>query len=555
MNRNTSTRFSQIPNTVTVGRSKFNRDHGVTTSFNFGDLIPFEVDEVLPGDTFDLSTAITARLSSSIHPTMSNAYIDYYYFFIPRRLVWSHWANMFGENDDGPWTTSQVEYEVPSLPIPVNGFTEGGVADRFGIPINATSAQLGEHIDACFHRAYRLVWNEWFRNENTTAPLLVNLGDTETDDTIDNIQKACKFPDYFTSCLPEPQRGPSVLLPLGQQAVVRTADADLVTGLTHPALRMSAFNNTTNTYPYFVGGINGPNLDKVGVILSNKSGSTAPVGVSADPDYSFAGTFPKNLYADLSTATAATVNQLRQAFAIQRFYERSARSGTRYTEYLRSAYGVISPDARLQRPEYLGGGRFSLSMSQVVQNSSTNDVTPQGNVSGLSKTTESGHSFTKSFTEHGILLGVMVARYDHVYQQGLNRMFSRKGRFDFYDPCFANLGEQAVKNKEIYAYGMKPDDVFGYQEAWAEYRYKPSIVTGSMRSEATKTLDSWHYADKYITTPTLSSTWIVEDAANVDRTLAVTSAKADQLIADIWITEVCARTMPLYSVPGLIDHH
>ena len=355
MNRNTTTRFSEIPNTVTVGRSKFNRDHGVTTAFNFGDLIPFEVDEVLPGDTFDVSTAITARLSSSIHPTMSNAYIDYYYFFIPRRLVWSHWANMFGENTEGPWT-NEVEYHLPSLPIPVNGFKEGGVADRFGIPINATAAQLGEHVDACYHRAYRLVWNEWFRNENTTAPLLVNLGDTETDNTIDDIQKACKFPDYFTSCLPEPQRGPSVLLPLGESAVVRTADADLVAGLQHPALRMSAFNSSTTVHPYFVGGSSADGLDKVGVMIKGSN----VMGIS-DPDASFAATFPKNLYADLSNATAATVNQLRQAFAIQRFYERSARSGTRYTEYLRAAYGVISPDARLQRPEYLGGGRFSLS--------------------------------------------------------------------------------------------------------------------------------------------------------------------------------------------------
>lgn len=560
MNRNTESHFSLNPH-VDISRSRFDRSAGVKTSFNVGDIIPFYLEEVLPGDTFQVKSSMVVRMQTLLTPMMDNVYLDKYYFFVPNRLVWQHWKEFCGENTESAWIP-ETEYNIPQLVSPaVDGWKVGSIADYFGIPTGVP----GLSVNALPFRAYALIINEWFRDQNLQDPLVVPLDDStvtgvNTGTFVTDVAKgglpyiASKYHDYFTSCLPSPQKGPDVTIPVaeaGNYNVVGNGKPMLFTDGTKLCGLTSA--SSFHAYTQAVGK---PLGYSVSGSVSELSGVSGLARQSDLTDLSDSG-----LIAIASgNAQAATINQLRLAFQIQKFYEQQARGGSRYTEVVRSFFGVTSPDARLQRPEYLGGNRVPINVNQVIQQSGTESTgTPQGTVVGMSQTTDSHADFLKSFTEHGFIIGVMVARYDHTYQQGLNRMWSRKDKFDYYWPVFANIGEQAVKNKEIFATGSaegsKDDEVFGYQEAWADYRYKPSQVTGEMRSQYEQSLDVWHLADDYAALPTLSDSWIREDKTNVDRVLAVTSTVSNQLFADIYITNYATRPMPMYSVPGLIDHH
>jgi hypothetical protein len=550
MNRNTESHFSLAPH-VDISRSRFDRSASLKTSFNAGDVVPFFLDEVLPGDTFSVDTSKVVRMQTLLTPMMDNVYLDTYYFFVPNRLVWDHWKEFCGENTASAWIPA-TEYTMPQITSPAGtGWDVGTLADYFGIPTGVA----GLSVSALPFRAYALIMNEWFRDQNLQDPLVVPTDDStvagvNTGTTVTDVAKggkpfiASKYHDYFTSALPSPQKGPDVLIPAataGEYPVV-TRDAQAVSG-TVPNLRWVYTNGTT------------PVLTNTGLGTDDSGSYTGAHSQGAtDPNHPLV---PANLFALASGGLGATINQLRLAFQIQKFYEQQARGGSRYTEVVRSFFGVTSPDARLQRPEYLGGNRVPINVNQIVQQSGTESSgTPQGTVVGQSLTTDKHSDFTKSFTEHGLIIGVMVARYDHTYQQGLNRLWSRKDKFDFYWPVFANIGEQAIKNKEIFAQGNdKDNEVFGYQEAWAEYRYKPNMVTGEMRSAYAQSLDVWHLADDYKQLPTLSDAWIKEDKSNLDRVLAVASSVSNQFFADIFVKNYCTRPMPMYSVPGLIDHH
>lgn len=554
MNRNTESHFSLAPH-VDISRSRFDRSASLKTSFNVGDVIPFFLDEVLPGDTFSVDTSKVVRMQTLLTPMMDNVYLDTYYFFVPNRLVWDHWKQFCGENTESAWIP-ETEYTMPQITAPANsGWSVGTLADYFGIPTGVS----GLSVSALPFRAYALIMNEWFRDQNLQDPLVVPTDDStvagvNTGTFVTDVAKggkpfiAAKYHDYFTSCLPSPQKGPDVLIPsatAGEYPVVTRShniDGSLITQPLHVKYLGTPTSGSYNTPLFNPSGVqNSDHLVESASSLGSSNGS--PVF--------------DNLWAVASGGLGATINQLRLAFQIQKFYEQQARGGSRYTEVVRSFFGVTSPDARLQRPEYLGGNRVPINVNQIIQQSGTESSgTPQGTVVGQSLTTDSHSDFTKSFTEHGLIIGVMVARYDHTYQQGLNRLWSRKDKFDFYWPVFANIGEQPVKNKEIFAQGTaKDDEVFGYQEAWADYRYKPNMVTGEMRSAYAQSLDVWHLADDYNALPTLSDAWIREDKSTVDRVLAVQSSVSNQLFADIFVKNLCTRPMPMYSIPGLIDHH
>jgi hypothetical protein len=574
--RNMDSRFAINPQ-VNIERSKFNRDSSVKTSFNVGELIPFYLDEVLPGDTFQVRTSLVARLQPLVTAPMDNLYLDTYYFFVPNRLLWEHWRELNGENTESAWIP-KTEYQVPQITSPAStGWNIGTIADYFGLPTGVA----GLSVSALPFRAYSLIVNEWFRDQNLKDPLEtpksdatvagVNTGNYITDCAKGGLPfKAAKLHDYFTSCLPAPQKGPDVTVDIGSissTSKVYTGDIHDNNGSTVP-LKYSAMNVASSSVSFNQGF---PSLSMTDgssltlqsghVINSSAAGSSLKDGTYSTSTDRFDNSikmWPNNLYAnvDISGAKVVTINQLRMAFQLQKLYEKDARGGTRYQEMIKSHFGVTSPDARLQRPEYLGGERLPININQVIQNSATVTDSPQGNIAGMSVTQDSHGDFIRSFTEHGLIIGLCVARYEHTYQQGINRLWSKKSRTDFYLPVLANIGEQPVFNKEIFAQGSDVDnEVFGYQEAWADYRYKPSIVTGEMRSNHNKTLDSWHFADDYDVLPHLSSSWIDEDKSPVDRALAVQSSVANQVFADFFIQNETTRPMPVYSIPGLIDHH
>lgn len=563
MNRNVESHFSLLPK-ADISRSKLDVSKRLLTSFNVGDLIPIYLEEVLPGDTFQVDTSKVVRMQTLLTPMMDNIYLDTYYFFVPARLCWSHWRELMGENTESAWIPT-TEYSVPQLEAPDGGWNVGTIADHFGIPTGVS----GLSVNALPFRAYSLICNEWFRDENLTDPLItpltdatvtgVNTGNYVTDCAKGGLPfKVSKYHDYFTSALPAPQKGPDVAIPVTSSTewpvVPMALDRD-PTGL-NVHYQSTYFDNgawsdhKTSTFTVRQPTVNN---EMVNVSTYEPADWTRSIGTGTN-----SGHEPLNLYAiNPGDVPAATINELRMAFQLQKFFERDARGGSRYTELIRSHFGVTSPDSRLQRPEYLGGNRIPLTIAQVIQQSGTVATeTPQGTVTGLSLTTDKHSDFTKSFTEHGFVIGLVCARYDHTYQQGLRRLWSRKSRYDYYWPVFANLGEQAILNREIFAQGTSADaEVFGYQEAWADYRYGINEVHGEMRSTAALSLDSWHLADDYSELPTLSDGWIREDGNTVDRVLAVQSNVANQIYGDFYFKAYATRPMPVYSIPGLIDHH
>lgn len=546
MNRNSENRFAENPQ-VGVSRSRFQRNSDNKTTFNTGDLIPVYLDEVLPGDTHQIDVACVMRMATPIFPVMDNAFCDFYFFFVPNRLLWEHWKEFMGENKATAWTP-KTEYSVPQVTAPAGGWAEGTLADYLGLPTKVE----GISVSALPGRAYGLIYNEWFRNQNVTQPTLVEVTDATTTGkndgsatndsaiTLAKPLKAAKVFDYYTGALPEPQKGEPITLPLGGNAPIVPFENDLKT-VSQDDIYMRSYTSGGNTHN-----------PKLGIQYTQNVGTYRVKG--PDTPAINEKEIEHYLMADLSAVNATTINQLRQAFQIQKLLEKDARGGTRYREVLREHFGVVSPDARMQIPEYLGGYRLPINVSQVIQTSSTDSTSPQGNTAALSVTTMNKSMFTKSFTEHGFIMGLAVVRTDQTYQQGIERMWSRKGRYDYYWPVLANIGEQAILNKEIYAQGnAKDDEAFGYQEAWADYRYKPSKVTGLFRSNAQQSLDSWHYAQDYDVLPTLSTAWMEQNDTEMKRTLAVQNQP--DFIADFYFMNRTTRCMPVYSIPGLIDHH
>lgn len=539
-------------------RSKFDRSHQLLTTINEGDLVPIYCDEVLPGDTAKVRLNGLIRMSTPIYPVMDNCYMDTYFFFVPCRLLWEHWENMFGENDTDYWA-EKTEYSTPTCEFGIaKGIQNGSIGDYFGLPTNIDKKITANALPA---RAYAMIYNEWFRDENLEAPLM--LGYKKTDDggvpagdgTTDiqysandpgkttNMNegalygmkpaKAGKFHDYFTSCLPSPLKSDPVEISLAGEAPIRAFE-DGTDKLTSKTIWLNGTGE--NTKPYIGNG----SQNTVKVHGQDKATNGASTSI--------------NLKADLSVVSGISIEDLRMSIALQHIFEADARNGTRYREFLSGTWGVTSPDSRLQIPEYIGGQRIAINVNQVVQTSQTDKTTGQalGNTAAYSLTTCSKQMVDYAATEYGYIIGLAVVRVEHSYQQGLATKWTRGGRFTYYDPRLAALGEQPVYNREIYANGTPEDDqIFGYQEAWADYRYKPSYVTGEMRSNCQTSLDAWHYADDYDALPRLSAEWIQEGTQNIDRTIAVTSAKSHQFLCDFYFTEDWYREMPIYSIPGI----
>lgn len=539
-------------------RSKFDRSHQLLTTINEGDLVPIYCDEVLPGDTARVRLNGLIRMSTPIYPVMDNAYMDTYFFFVPCRLLWKHWENMFGENDTNYWA-EKTEYSTPKCEIGgTSGLSNGSIGDYFGLP---TGIKNKISVNALPARAYAMIYNEWFRDENVEAPLM--LGYKKEDDggkcenpaeftiyankpekTAENNEanlyarppaKAGKFHDYFTSCLPSPLKNDPVEISL-------TGDA--------PVFGYSTIQDNAKTTDKIILNEPWPTIGTTDFQNTEKAGKLTGKGTLTGGSY----TAEAFLKADLSNVSGVSIQDLRMAIALQHIFEADARNGTRYREFLSGTWGVTSPDSRLQIPEYIGGQRIAINVNQVVQTSQTDPKTGQalGNTAAYSLTTCSKEMVDYAATEYGYIIGLAVVRVEHSYQQGLATKWTRGGRFTYYDPRLAALGEQPVYNREIYAQGTTEDtEIFGYQEAWADYRYKPSYVTGEMRSNYQTSLDAWHYADDYEALPRLSAEWIQEGQQNIDRTIAVTSAKSHQFLCDFYFTEDWYREMPIYSIPGI----
>lgn len=540
-------------------RSKFDRGHQLLTTINEGELVPIYMDEVLPGDTAKVQLNGLIRMSTPIYPIMDNCYMDTYFFFVPLRLLWDHFENMLGENDTNYWA-EKTEYSTPQCTIGgTSGLANGSIGDYFGLPTEVNNALK---VNALPARAYAMIYNEWFRDENLEAPLMLGYKKSDDGDTNANASeetssanaidkttntneatlyamkpaRASKFHDYFTSCLPSPlKNAEAVTIPLGDTANIYAYY--LNTDETEVGKKYKGSTELQN-----ISMQNGKGVD----------GKMRDYGLGALPGNLMEGKFA--LKTDLTTATSATINDLRQAIALQHIFEADARNGTRYREFLAGTWGVTSPDSRLQIPEYIGGQRIAINVNQVIQTSQTDAQTGQalGNTAAYSMTTCSKQMIDYAATEYGYIIGLAVVRVDHSYQQGLATKWTRGGRFTYYDPRLAALGEQPVYNREIYAQGTEKDgEIFGYQECWADYRYKPSYVTGEMRSNYKTSLDAWHYADDYDQLPTLSAEWIQEGRENIDRTIAVTSAVSHQFLCDFWFNETWFREMPIYSIPGI----
>lgn len=556
-NANIMNHYSYAPVTLDIGRSAFDESHGVKFDGYVGDLIPIDWQFVLPGDSWTIATNKIIRMQPMVCPVYDNLYFDTMHFFIPMRLIWDHWKEFMGECENTPWI-NPVTYTIPKITIPSGGFDFYTIADYLGIP---PKMGAGKTISALPIRAYAKVCADWFYSSVLQTPPVVQTDDTTItgsngNDQVTDITKggkpfiANKYFDYFTSCNPAPQRAAASqvqfalngLLPVNtynfdQFAVGDTMDSGW-------AATKFFTVDSTNT-------VTSPNARNLGVAASGFLHTTGSSNVSMNAD----NLVPVNMFANLNNTSLFDINELRQAFAVQRYFERTARTGNRYIEIVRSFFGVQSPDARQQRSEYLGGSRLPLSINEITQTSATQTgLTPQGNVTGQSATGDSHMDFQKSFTEHGILLTVGCIRYNHSYAQGIEREWRMSELFDIYNPVFASLGETAVMSTEIYA-DANDVTVFGYQEAWASYRTRNNRVAGSMRPNHPTSLDMWHFSDYYTSTPSLSASWIREDKSNVDRSLAVQSSVASQFWCDFWFDSKAVRAMPAYSIPGLIDHH
>lgn len=554
MNRNNERHFNQIPE-MKASRTRFNRDQTILTTFDSGKLIPFYVDEVLPGDTFNVNTAAIIRMSTPKYPVMDDAFIDFYYFYCPNRILWDNFKQFMGEVEETPWMPTKT-YKVPQIKINSTKESslpyEGSILDYMGVP---TKVEGKFEINALPIRAYVKIWNEFFRDENVDNAAVVKTDDADvtytdgSNESMDEVLKVAytggrclpvnKFHDYFTSCLPYPQRGPAVPVPMTGNAPVRLGDTFGTYVDYGGPVEMVLSRNASQNVPGSLGYENiagKPNEKK-------QMQFTGVERTSGEPG---AGGW---MYTDLSAVTAATINDLRKAVAVQQYYEALARGGSRYREQVQALWNVTISDKTVQIPEYLGGGRYHININQIVQ-TAENDKSPLGETGAMSVTPINESSFTKSFEEHGFVIGVCCVRHNRSYQQGLERFWSRSDRLDYYVPQFANLGEQPVKKKEIMLTGTATDEeTFGYQEAWADYRMKPNRVSGLMRSNATGTLDFWHYADNYPTVPTLSQGWMEEGKTEIARTLVVQNEP--QFFGAIRIANKTTRRMPLYSVPGL----
>lgn len=545
--------FSKAPANLDIQRSVFKRDSGHHTTTNLGTFTPIYIDEMVPGDTFKMKTSMVARMTSLTRPIFGNINMDIYYFFVPMRLIWKHWKEFNGENNTNAWTKDAPSYTIPQIVAPKDkGWQKGTLADHIGLPIN----KKGYTVSALPFRALTLIYNEWFRDENVQRPMLFDDGDATTTGSNGNTYSdmikggICpqinKYHDYFTSALPAPQKGDPVTVSLAGAAPLNTTEDEIITFTSGYPLKFETDKGTQNGAIYGLVGTGGSTTDKLAQL--DLTGEPNPREITGS-----------SLYADLTNVSVITINALRTAFQIQKILEADARGGTRYVEILKQRFGVTCPDYRLQRPEYLGGKRTPIMIQQVAQTSQTTETSPQGNLTAYSQTNDSSDSFTYSAQEFGYVIGIAIARQEHVYSQGINKMFLRKTIYDFYQPKLANLGEMAITKKEIFYTDNndpKNEEVFGYQEAWADMRYKPNLVTGMLRPDlGAEGLENYSIADKYANAPTISEAFTLETPDYLDRALAVDHTKADQFILDFWFDCTARRPMPVYSIPGLIDHH